>query len=268
MLQSLPRCRSRGDGKGRHQQAEGLVTNRNQGMNYAPLLKQISSNGQESLALLNGVKLLLCMGDPALLSLLATRALQTAHVMGAVTSAREAMALLKHDQPQLVMLSDRLAEGDGIQLMGEIKRRWPHIRVVLLIAMEHRHLAIREAVATGCDGLVLQSRLGTGSMLAALQTVSRGAVYIDRPLRSGFRQEAGGEGPLQPITERERQVLQAAAAGSSNPQIGRALFLAPDTVKTHLSNLLRKLPARDRTHAVVLGLRWGLIDWPDEASSS
>ena len=63
---------------------------------------------------------------------------------------------------------------------------------------------------------------------------------------------------------RVRQVLQRAAMGDSNQEIGRSLFLSPDTVKTHIARILRKLPARDRTHAALRGVRWGLIDWPDE----
>jgi DNA-binding NarL/FixJ family response regulator len=53
------------------------------------------------------------------------------------------------------------------------------------------------------------------------------------------------------------------ARGDSNGEIGQQLYVSADTVKTHLQHLFRKLPARDRTHAAVLGLRWGLIDWPE-----
>jgi len=83
-------------------------------------------------------------------------------------------------------------------------------------------------------------------------------------LRDGFRQSDGHSGPLQPLTERERQVLQEVAYGDSNQEIGQTLYLSSDTVKTHLGNVLRKLPARDRTQAALRGVRWGLIEWPDE----
>jgi DNA-binding NarL/FixJ family response regulator len=232
-------------------------------LDYTPLLAQIHSNSQRSLVLLQDEPVLFCLGDPALLSLLATQAMESARVLGAVTTAQEALQLIERRQPRMALVADRLIQGDGIQLMREIRERWPAIRVLLLVNREHRLLAIRQAVAGGCDGLVLQSRVGTGSILAALEAVSRGAVYIDRSLRAGLRCEGWASGPLQPLTERECQVLQEAASGASNPEIGRILHLASDTVKTHLASLLRKLPARDRTHAVVLGLHWGLIDWPD-----
>ena len=233
-------------------------------MDYAPLLEQIRSYGQRSLELLQNEEVLLCLGNHALLSLLATQAMQSARVTGAVTTAEEALTLLARHRPGLALISDRLVAGDGIQLMRQIRESWPATRVLLLVTREHRHLAIRQAIEAGCHGLVLQSRVGSGSMATALEAVCRGSVYIDCALRAGLRREGWASGPVQPPTERELQVLQEVATGATNPEIGRRLHLASDTVKTHLASVLRKLPARDRTHAVVLGLHWGLIDWPDE----
>jgi DNA-binding NarL/FixJ family response regulator len=99
--------------------------------------------------------------------------------------------------------------------------------------------------------------------MAALHAISGGGVYVDRSLTELFRQGPAGPGPLEPLSEREREVLTLVARGDSNGEIGQQLFITADTVKTHLRHLSRKLQARDRTHAAVLGLRWGLIDWPD-----
>ena len=100
--------------------------------------------------------------------------------------------------------------------------------------------------------------------MAALNAISGGGVYIDRSLTELFRRGPGDGGPLEPLTGRERQVLSLVAAGDTNIEIGQRLFISPDTAKTHLRSLCRKLQARDRTHAAVLGLRWGLIGWPEE----
>jgi DNA-binding NarL/FixJ family response regulator len=146
----------------------------------------------------------------------------------------------------------------------QIKRRWPPIHTLLLITQEHRQAAIQSAIEAGCDGLLVESRLGMGSAMAALHAISGGGVYVDRSLSELFRQGPGGAGPLEPLSEREREVLTLVARGDSNGEIGQQLFVTGDTVKTHLRHLCRKLQARDRTHAAVLGLRWGLIDWPDD----
>ena len=160
---------------------------------------------------------------------------------------------------------DLRAERDGccgLQYIA-LKARNPDLRVLLLINRQHRLHALRRAIAGDCDGVVLESSFGSGALLAALHVVSGGGIYIDKPLRREFRRGHERGGPRQVLSERELQVLSLVAAGETNGEIGQTLFLSPDTVKTHLSNLLDKLPARDRTHAAVLGLRWGLIDWPE-----
>jgi DNA-binding NarL/FixJ family response regulator len=146
----------------------------------------------------------------------------------------------------------------------EIKSQQPRIHVFLMVSPRVRRKAVERAIKAHCDGVVLQSRLGTGTMAAALRAVSGGGAYVDLSLREIFHSCPDGSGPLEPLTERECQVLQRAALGESNQEIGRSLFLSPDTVKTHLARILRKLPARDRTHAALRGVRWGLIDWPDD----
>jgi DNA-binding NarL/FixJ family response regulator len=100
--------------------------------------------------------------------------------------------------------------------------------------------------------------------MAALHAISGGGVYVDRSLTELFRRGPGKGGPLEPLTGRELQVLSLVAQGDTNVEIGQRLFISADTAKTHLRSLCSKLQARDRTHAAVLGLRWGLIDWPEE----
>jgi DNA-binding NarL/FixJ family response regulator len=151
-----------------------------------------------------------------------------------------------------------------VALVLEIKRRWPAIHTLLLITQEHRQAAIQSAIAAGCGGLLLESRLGLGNAMAAMHSISGGGVYVDCSLTELFRQGHGEGGPLAPLSERELEVLSLVARGESNAEIGQQLFVTAETVKTHLRNLFSKLQARDRTHAAVLGLRWGLIEFPRE----
>ena len=134
----------------------------------------------------------------------------------------------------------------------------------MLITQEHRQSEIQAAIEAGCDGLLVESRIGLGSAMAALHAISGGGVYVDRSLTELFRRGPGEGGPLEPLTGRELQVLSLVAQGDTNVEIVERLFISADTAKTHLRSLCRKLQARDRTHAAVLGLRWGLIDWPAE----
>jgi DNA-binding NarL/FixJ family response regulator len=233
-------------------------------VNFTPLLHQLQQYNYESGTLLRQAPVALCLGDRALLCLLTTQAMESATVLAAVTRADECMAAIQQRAPQVLLLSDQLEQGSGIALVEWIKTHAPQVHVLLLVAQEHRHHAIQRAIEAGCDGIVLQSRFGSGALLAALHAVSGGGIYVDRTLREVFHRHPDGCGPLQPLTARECQVLQQVALGDSNQQIGQTLFLSTDTVKTHLTHILRKLPARDRTHAALRGVRWGLIDWPDE----
>lgn len=233
-------------------------------MNYTPLLPRLQHYREESHNLLRQARVVLCLGDRALLCLLTAQAMESATVLAAVTTADECREALQRHRPTLVLLSDQLERGNAITLVEEIKNRHHQIHVFLMVSQRARRRAVERAIRAHCDGVVLESRLGTGTMAAALRAVSGGGAYVDRSLREIFHSCPDGSGPLEPLTERECQVLQRAALGESNQEIGRSLFLSPDTVKTHLARILRKLPARDRTHAALRGVRWGLIDWPDE----
>ncbi len=233
-------------------------------MNYTPLLPQLQSYQIESQCLLRQARMVLCLGDRALLCLLTAQAMESASVLAAVTTAEECRAALQRHGPTLLLLSDQLERGSAITLVEEIKSQQPQIHVFLLVGQTVRRHAIERAFKAHCDGVVLQSRLGTGTMAAALRAVSGGGIYIDRSLREAFHRCPDGRGPMEPLTTRECQVLQHVALGESNQEIGQALYLSADTVKTHLARILRKMPARDRTHAALRGVRWGLIDWPDE----
>jgi DNA-binding NarL/FixJ family response regulator len=238
------------------------------GLDYTPLLEQIEDFGRQVQLLLGQCRLLLCLGDPALLSLMASQARETGRLLGAVTGATEARTLTRKQSPSLVMLSDQLAEGDAYDLLEWLKSRVEPIQVLLLISQGHRRRAIQRAIRAGCDGVVLQTRFGSGALLAALQALSKGGIYVDRELHQSLHLDREDSGPRQALTERELEVLQALAAGASNQEMGAQLYLSGDTIKTHLSNALRKLPARNRTHAAVLALRWGLIDWPQPSKPS
>ncbi len=233
-------------------------------MNYTPLLPRLQQYREESHNLLRQARVVLCLGDRALLCLLTAQAMESATVLAAVTTAEECRQAVQQHRPTLVLLSDQLERGNAITLVEEIKSQQPRIHVLLMVSQRAHRRAVERAIKAHCDGVVLQSRLGTGTMAAALWAVSGGGAYVDSSLREIFHSCPDGSGPLEPLTERECQVLQRAALGESNQEIGRSLFLSPDTVKTHLARILRKLPARDRTDAALRGVRWGLIDWPDE----
>lgn len=231
-------------------------------MDYTPQLEAIRDRGRQVAALLQDSRVVLCLGNRMSLSVWVAGSMASRAVVGAATTAAEGLALLERHAPTLLVVSDRLEDGSGIDLLLAAKARWPDLTVLVVVGRHQRRRRLRQAMAAGCEGLLPESRFGQGAGLAALTTIASGGIYLDRTLRSLIQGWAPGEGPIEPLSPRELEVLNLVACGTGNAEIARSLYLSVDTVKTHLHNVLRKLPARDRTHAAVLGLCWDLIDWP------
>jgi DNA-binding NarL/FixJ family response regulator len=108
--------------------------------------------------------------------------------------------------------------------------------------------------------------MGLDAGTPALRAIRDGGTYIDRPLSDLLRSRGSGQasGSVPVLSAREIEVLEMVVIGLSNGGIATRLFISPETVKSHITSLLTKLGARDRTHAAVRGLRLGLVDWPQE----
>ncbi|EDY37269.1 DNA-binding response regulator [Cyanobium sp. PCC 7001] len=232
-------------------------------VNYTPLLTALRDRGRQTAALLKNRRMVLCLGNRVSLGAFLAGSLAQDAVVGAATTASEGLELVERLSPDLLVVSDALEQGNGIDLLLTLKARRPQLATVLLVSREQRWHRLQEAVAAGCESLVAESRFGQGCGLAAVQAVCCGGVYIDQTLRTVVQGIPQNQRPLEPLTPRELEVLAQVARGCSNVEIAGSLYLSVDTVKTHLQNVLRKLPARDRAHAAVLGVCWGLIGWPD-----
>lgn len=234
-------------------------------MDFTPLLPQIRRNQARAGRLLGSARVVLCLGSRALMSFALGAAREAEQVLGAATTESEGLALVGALQPDLLFTSDRLEEGCGISLVVAVKRHHPRTRTLLLVSQEHRHGRLREAIEACCEGVLLESRIGLGSELTAIRSVCSGGIYIDRQIGTACRRGPAGGPPLlvQPLSARETEVLQGVAKGEKNSEIAERLIVSIDTVKTHVRNVLMKLQARDRTHAALIGVRLGLVDWPE-----
>ena len=234
-------------------------------MDFTPLLPQIRKNQARAGRLLGSARVVLCLGSRALMSFALGAAREAEQVLGAATTESEGLALVGALQPDLLFTSDRLEEGCGISLVVAVKRHHPRTRTLLLVSQEHRHRRLQEAIEACCEGVVLESRIGLGSELTAIRSVCSGGIYIDRQIGAACRRGLAG-GPrhqLQALSSRETEVLQGVAKGEKNSEIAERLIVSIDTVKTHVRNVLMKLQARDRTHAALIGVHLGLVDWPE-----
>jgi DNA-binding NarL/FixJ family response regulator len=231
-------------------------------VDLTPLLSQARADLAEGLALLRDLRLVLCLGSRAHSAMLLGT---PARILAAATCAAEGFVQVGRHRPDLLLVSDRLEEGCGVDLVVRVKRRHPEVRTLLVVTREHRLAAVRQALQAGCDAIVPESRLLHGSGLQALRSVLSGGLYLDRSLAVAFAagQKAAAAGGMERLSAREQQVLDRVVRGRTNQEIARDLVVSVDTVKTHVRNVLLKLQVRGRIEAVVVGLQRGLVDWPD-----
>jgi len=178
-------------------------------------------------------------------------------VIGEATSGREAIDSCLALNPDVTLMDLQMPGMDGISAISEIRRHRPDARVLVLTTFNGDVLTLR-ALKAGACGYLLKSMIRK-ELVAAIREAHRGRV----PLRPEVAAKLGEHALDDQLSARELEVLRRVAAGSPNKVIAAALSLSEETVKSHMKNILSKLKARDRTHAVVIGLERGILDaWP------
>ena len=183
-------------------------------------------------------------------------------ILGEAATGAEMLRLVAATQPDIAVLDIRMPEMDGIEAAQGIKEQHPGTEVVMLTAYDDRHFVV-EAVRAGARGYVLKTR-DAEHLVQAIRLVSAGHMVIDPELVVALAEELNTakdrDHVAETLTERELEVLQLLAFGYTNRDIGKRLFISPDTVKTHLEHIYQKLGANDRTAAVAEALRRQLIE--------
>ena len=235
-------------------------------MDFTPQITQIQRNGATATTLLQSLRLVACFGNRALLNFYLIGLTRPGQVAGAATTEEEGLALIRRHRPDVLLVTDQLEEGCGIRLVERTKARQPEVRTLLMVGRLKRLAKLQAAIQAGCDGLCLESGMGLDAGTPALRAICDGGTYIDRPLSELLRSRGSGQakGPGTDLSARELEVMELVVAGLKNHEIAARLYISRETVKTHLTNLLNKLGARDRNHAGFLAVRRGFVDWPQE----
>ncbi|MFF0309361.1 response regulator [Streptosporangium sp. NPDC004379] len=179
-------------------------------------------------------------------------------VVGEAADGREAVEA--GAGADVVLMDVRMPVMDGLAATAELSRRSPSTRVVVVTTFEHDRL-VWGALRAGAAGYVLK-RAPASELVEAVRLVhSRDAVFFPGALRRIASAHARGAGqrPRVALTPRELEVLRHITLGEANPEIAAVLHVSRETVKTHVTNVLGKLGARDRTHAAVLAYELGLV---------
>lgn len=174
-------------------------------------------------------------------------------LVGEAESGAEALQLLGSTAPDVALVDLRLRDMSGHELTRQILAHESGIRVIILTSFEG-DTDIERAFAAGARGYVVKGT-GRDELLAAIRTVHAGRRHIPGSVAEKLAEHLGSER----LSERELQVLAEIATGKRNKEIGAALGIAEDTVKMHVKNILEKLAVNDRTEAVTVALRRGIL---------
>ena len=174
-------------------------------------------------------------------------------VAGEAGNGNEAIAQYLALRPDVTVMDVSMPEMGGVDALVEIRRQCPQARIIMLTTYK-ADAAILRAVQSGAAGFLLKSTL-RNELLDTIRAVHAGQRCIPPEIAMELAQNMG-RGPVSP---REVEVLQYAAGGRSNREIAAELAISEETVKAHMKNVLAKLNANDRTHAVTIALRRGII---------
>lgn len=177
-------------------------------------------------------------------------------VVGEAEDGAEAVLLTGTTHPDVVLMDLRMPGTDGTRATGQILARHPGTRVLVLTTYDTDADIVR-AVEAGATGYLLKDT-PRERLVEAVRAAARGETVLAEPVAARLIQRTR-KGHEPPPTPRELQVLAGVARGLSNSEIGRELYIAEATVKTHLLRLFAKLGVDDRTRAVTVALERGLL---------
>lgn len=181
-------------------------------------------------------------------------------LVGSASDGHETLADLRQLRPDVAVLDVRMREMNGTDVLANARREGLPTRIVFLSAHVESGLAYA-ALAAGATGY-LSKEIDREAIFDAVAAAARGEVVLSPCVQTGIADEIKRrETASRPrLTPREREVLALSAEGYSTRDIGKSLHLSPATVKTHLQSLYEKLGVSDRTAAVAVALRGGLLE--------
>lgn len=188
-----------------------------------------------------------------------------AEVVEAADAAR-ALEAMQEGGIDVALVDVRMPDADGLDLLHEMKQRWPELPVIMLSSFDHAHY-VRRALAEGAAGYMLKDATPEDLEQAIKVAMSGGGnVLSPRVIQNLFESVeegasengAGGPRPHGTLTQRETDILALLVEGRSNRDISRALFLSEKTVKAHLAAIFRKLGVTNRTQAAMAAVAMGI----------
>ena len=193
---------------------------------------------------------------PAMLTAIAdTLERSGVEIVGRASDGQEALVQIEAQHPRVAIVDVRMPRLSGIEVATKSAVVAPNTSIIFYTAYGDRAL-LSEALDVGARGFVLKEA-PLPDLVRAVERVAAGDAYVD-PVLAGILVSAQSE-KIPSLTQREREVLRLLADGLSNEEIGKRLFISPETVRAHVRKAMAKLEADTRTQAVAIALRQSLI---------
>jgi DNA-binding NarL/FixJ family response regulator len=187
-------------------------------------------------------------------------------VVGVAGTVAEAKAMAR-ERLDVVLMDYRLPDGTGAEATRAIKARWPAARVVMLTAVNDDE-TVMESIQAGADGYLTKDR-AVEEVVSAVRAANAGETLLPRSVILGIAQRVVAardktveRRQIEPLTPRELEVLKALSEGLSTPEICERLFIAPNTLRTHVQNIMGKLRVHSKLEAVAFAIRNRLVEPP------
>lgn len=174
-------------------------------------------------------------------------------LVGEASTGAEAIQQFKQHMPDVTLLDLRLPDMSGIDVLIAVRSEFPEARIVMLTTFEG-DVEVQRALRAGARGYLLKN-MPPVELLDVIRQVHDGKKRIPPEIASQLLEHLSDEG----LTEREVEVLREVADGNRNREIAERLFISEETVKVHIKHIMEKLGAADRTQAVAIGVRRGII---------
>lgn len=179
-------------------------------------------------------------------------------------SGSEAIAAARKHRPNVVLLDLSLPDMDGFVVAQRLLEHDSDLKILALTALDDPRVA-RDAIRAGLRGYLLKHG-GVTELVSAIIAARRSQAVVPHELAQallggegqGTSARSSPRGPEKQLTHREREILGLLAAGATGPEIAAKLYLSPNTVRTHVQNILSKLGVHSRLEAVAVAIRLGL----------
>lgn len=178
-------------------------------------------------------------------------------VVAEASDGQEALALCVEFRPDVILMDLVMPNVDGPTATAQIRNAYPNIQVIILTSFTEQNL-VQEAIEAGAIGYLLKD-VRAGKLAEAIRNAYNGRSTMDRSAIQALVQATHQPSLGVDLTPREREVLGYLVQGSTNQEIATGLIISESTVRLHVSNILSKLGAGNRTEAATLALKHNLI---------